>query len=290
MRFKFRSSRHILLVFVVFIGSGCAALSLRTTMVTFEDPYARLNIVPTEPNEKEKAGIELRVPPPAKRIEKSREETTLYAMIKNGKGAQLKFILDRTDMFKPGSQSDSYILYSETIFQGEKGSLMEEKEMTNRGEIIKFVRGFHHSKIGNFRIIDWGRTPIFPSGAVKIGDTWSYDERMFVQIESMWIKEIKPQPYVMKATSKLEGFVLVNGTRCAVIKTGTTQSKREDFKIFFKEVAFNIYTQIEETVFLDYATGTMIAKITHTRSNTVGANVPLDETGESQSIFFTTDN
>jgi hypothetical protein len=277
---------RILILFLLVIVVGCAGFPLKTTDVIFEDPYAKLLIHKVEPNLEEKLGVELKIVPPPTGVEKSREENTIYALIKNGKGLQLKFTLNHLDRYTDGSRPDSFILLSETTLEGEKGSLLEEKEISQQGEILKFIRGFHHSQIGKFKITKWTRTPVFPKGKIKIGDKWSYEESMEVEIDSKWIKEIDPTPYLMKAESILEGFAMVRDKRCAVIHTKTEQRKHEHFKILFKTFKFDIEAKIEERMYLDYQTGTLRAKITQTSSRTSGEKMPMTDAGQSQSLFY----
>ena len=277
----------LVLAFAVFLTGGCAGFPLKKLPVVFEDPATRLGIVSAEPTQSEKSGIELLMLAPREGKIRSVEEHTLYARIQDGKGLQMKFMMDREDTYKPGSRDDSYILSSKTILRDQKGSLEEEKEITNRGEIVKFIRGYHDSKIGKFRITSWTSSPVLPAGPVKIGASWTYEESMAVRIDSFWLKEINPTPYTTKATSILTGFALIRGARCAVIKTLAHETKREHFKLLFKQVIFDINSSVEETAYLDYAKGIVLAKVTRIASRTLGINVPLNDTGESQAIFYT---
>ncbi len=264
---------------------GCAGLMFQTADVAFEDASARLSIISVQPNEKEKAGLELRMLAPPGGVSKFKEDDTLFASIKDDKGKRLQFTMEQAETYTPGSSKDSLHVLSETTITGQKGSLLEEKEISARGEILRFIRGFHHSSIGKFRITNWTRTPIFPEGPVKTGDQWNYEEALEARVDAWWLKEINPEPYRMKAESTLEGFARVRDTRCAVIKTRTSQTKHEHFKILFKEIIFDIQTRIEETSYFDYAAGTVVARITRNFSHTTGSNMPLDDTGQSQSIL-----
>lgn len=277
-------SNFLLLFLVVSFSSSC--VSLQIAEVRFENPSARLGVVPVDPTPQEAAGVQLRILPPPESLIRSREEHTLYARIKNGKGIQMQIVMDRTDRFQPGSRPDSFVVLSDATFQKRKGRLLEEVEMSSRGEILRLIQGLHRSKLGNFKITNWTRTPVFPSKPVQGGEEWSYEEKMEVRIQSRWIQEIDPQPYEMKATSRLEGFAQVRGRRCAVIKTRTFQIKHEHLKALFKELVFDIHTQIEETTYLDYANGVAVGRITETKSFTKGINFPMADTGRSQSIFY----
>lgn len=276
-------------IVLFFLLNGCATLHMTEAPVVFEDPLARLGVQPVEPTTEEEGGVLLRLIPQEGKAY-FREENLIYANIREGRGIRLDLVMDREDTFRPGSLRDSYVLFSETVFQGQKGRLVEEKEMTVRGEILRFIRGFHDSKIGKFKILDWSRTPMFPEGPVKIGDRWSYEEKMEAKIDSFWIKELTPAPHTIKAESTLEGFALVKGARAAVIRTRAVQSKRENFKVLFKKIVFDIETEMEETLYLDYVHGKILGRVTRSRSKTTAANIPLQESGESQSIFYPVDS
>lgn len=272
-------------VLAAFLFAGCAGLLFQKGTVRFQDPYAKLGIVPAEPTPQEKAGVLLRLNPDFSHPVRSVEEMTVFASIKEGKGLHFDLLLRRTDRFEPGRRKNSYALRSDTAFEGDGGRLIEEVELTDRGEMTGFIRGSHDSKIGKFEITDWKRTPLFPEGPVKVGETWDYEEVMSVRIRSRWIREMNPQPYRIHAVSRLAGFALMRDVRCAVIETRATQTKREHFKVFFKEMIFDMFTEITENSYLDYARGLVLARITRHQSYTRGINVPLAEEGRSQSVY-----
>lgn len=270
----------------VFLNSGCAGLVLKNAPVAFQDPYSRFEIVPVEPNAEEEAGILLRAIPPPENVSEAREESVIFARIKKGKGMRLDLVMDRVERYKPGSAEGFYLVFADTTLEGQEGRFYEETEQNQRGEITRFIRGFHHSKQAKITLTSWFRNPIFPMGKVKRGEHWSYDEELGVKIESRWLKEIDPEPYKIQAACHLEGFALVKGIRCAVIKTVTRQTKREHFKVLFRDVLFNIQAQIEETTFFDYQKGRVLARVTSTTSDTYGANIPVTDKGQSQSVFY----
>jgi hypothetical protein len=280
-----KSARRGAWVLGAFLFAGCAGLLLQKGTVRFQDPYATLGIVPAEPTLKEKAGILLRLNPDFSGPVRSVEELTLFASIKEGKGVHFDLRLRRTDRFESGSRKDSYVLRSETVFEGDGGRLIEEVELTGRGEMTGFIRGSHDSKIGKFEITDWKRTPLFPEGPVTVGESWDYEEVMSVRMRSRWIREMDPQPYRIHAVSRLTGFALLGEVRCAVIETRATQTKREHFKVLFKELIFDMVTEITENSYLDYARGIVLARIARHQSYMRGINVPLAEEGRSQSVY-----
>ncbi|MCM8775239.1 MAG: hypothetical protein NC930_02635 [Candidatus Omnitrophica bacterium] len=287
-RFKAKSA-WMFLVFL-WMTAGCAGLSLKRVDVNFENPYQKLGITEREPTEAEKAGVVLRIHAPPGGVLRSREETTLYAQIKNNQGIKLNLVQNRIDQFCPGGRQDSYIMHSETSFEGSDGTILEEVEQTDRGEIVCFLKGLHRSKIGKFQIESWTRTPVFPDGPVKLQDSWEYEEITDVRLDSFWIQQKNPSPYILKATCELIGFASVGGRPAAVIKTHAAQTKEERLKFLFKEFVFTIYADIEERMYLDYSTGTVIAKITTTKSRMMDRHHKIVDTGQSQSLLWITES
>jgi hypothetical protein len=266
--------------------TGCAGLMLHERDVIFENQYQILGIQEFQPNQTEQAGIILRLNPAPAGLRKAREEDLIYVGIQDKRGKELKLIENQTETFKPGSRTDSYIDSTQTTFEGQSGRLNDELEVTTRGEIVRFIRGDHKSKLGNFRIVAWKRTPALPEGPVKIGDTWSYEETMDVRLDSWLAKEKDPQPYKIKATCALTGFALVKGKRAAVLKIHATQKKHEILKILFKELAMDVNMDIDETDYLDYASGATLAKIARTRSVSSAPDYGYQDEEQGQSVFY----
>ncbi len=267
------------------ILSSCAGLSMKPAEVVFDDPSRWLMVLPSEPTDKEKEGITLRFSPDPAETAQFREENLIYSNIKDGKGSPLKFTGYRTETYAVGGRKDSFVVSSETTFEGQGGKLREEYEQTRQGEILRFIGGSHRSKVGTFDIVDWKRSPVFPPTPVKIGDTWSYDEEMEVRIRSIWVKEVDPEPYQIKVESVLEGFARVGGIRCAVIRNRTRQVKREHFKMLFKEMIFDIHTQIDEVSYFDYAAGVLMGRVARSRSYTEGVNIGINMDGQGQLVM-----
>ncbi len=265
--------------------SGCAGLDYRIAHVAFEDPSARLRVVAVEPNAEEQAGVLLRSLAPSGNILKTREDVTTYARIQEQRGMEIRFIQFRTDVYHPGDRADTFLLESNTSFQGQKGSLQEEIEVSRRGEIIRLIRGFHESKAGKFRITSWTRTPVFPESRVKIGDSWSYEETMTMEIDSFWVKQKDPTPYKIEAVSQLTGFAEVNGRRCAIVETEAQQIRTERFKVLFKDITLYTQTTIRETTYLDYQAGLVVGRIVKMQSFTNSPDADLNDQSLSQSVL-----
>lgn len=270
----------------ILLWPGCAGFTSRIAPVNFEDPSIRLGITPLQPNAEEQAGLTLGLMPSAGNRRSSTEETALYTGVQNGKGSLIKIIQNNTETYRPGSRPDTYRVQTEAAFQGFSGAMLEEVEMSRRGEIVKFIQGKHNSKNGKFTITKWARTPMFPEHAVKIGDSWSYQETMSLALDSFWVKQTDPSPFEMKATSSLTGFAEVRGRRCAVIETTADQIQTERLKVLFKNITLYVRAKVRETAYLDYQTGEVAARIARVQTYTNSADAKVDDSSLSQTISY----
>ncbi|OGW81408.1 MAG: hypothetical protein A3G33_00990 [Omnitrophica bacterium RIFCSPLOWO2_12_FULL_44_17] len=273
-------------IFFLIFFTGCANFPFRVVDINFDDPSAKLGIQNVKPTAEEADGVVLRFFPPNGGRLSAREETTMYHFVKDGRGMEMKFDREMTILTAPGSREDSYMNGMKSVFKGEAGEADEKTEVTTRGEILQFIQGFHKSKYGKLIITNWRRAPMLPEWKIKIGDHWSYDEIMDVRIDSRWVKQEDPLPYIIKAESELAGFALVGRTRCVVIKTRMTETKQERLKVLFKELVMNITANVEELIYLDYQTGTLTAKITKIHSEATDSKMTMTNKGESQSIYY----
>ena len=265
---------------------GCVSIPVYKSTVAFENPYAYLRIIESEPTKDERAGVLLRIHPSSTDAHRYHEDNTLFARIKDTKGLKFNFTMERLDTYREGSREDSYVVHSKTTFDRKGGKLESEIELSSRGEIVRFIRGLHRSQIGKFEIAEWTRTPLFPEERVTIGDSWNYEEVMDVQMKSFWVKDIKPEPYAIHARSTLRGFALVDTVRCAVIETQVNQQKEQHLKTLFQTLRFTIHTHITETTYLDCATGTIVAQIAMTDSYTESPHPFLNDVGKGQHIVY----
>lgn len=270
----------------ILLWPGCAGLTSRIAPVNFEDPSTRLGVTSVQPNAKEQAGLMLRLLPPAGNRRSSTEETAIYTGVQNGKGSLIKIIQNNTETYRPGSRPDTYRVRTEAAFQGFSGAILEEVEMSQLGEIVKFIQGKHDSKNGKFTITKWARTPMFPEHAVKIGDSWSYQEAMSLKLDSFWVKQTDPAPYEMKATSLFTGFAEVRGRRCAVIETTADQIQTERLKVLFKNITLYIRAKVRETAYLDYQTGEVAARTARVQTYTNSADTKVNDFSLSQTISY----
>ncbi|MBI3313719.1 MAG: hypothetical protein HYZ83_05750 [Candidatus Omnitrophica bacterium] len=270
---------------VIFLLNGCASLVFKQAPVQFEDPVIRLSIVDRTPTPEEASGITLRLIPPPDGVEQALEKTQMFAQIKNNQGLKVEMTRKQKNHYESIGGTPHYLLKSETVIEEGGGAMLEETEISDRGEIIKFIRGHHKSKIGTFRIEKWNRTSVLPEGPVKIGDTWNYEEILSLKLESLLVKQKNPLPYVLRATSTLEGFAAVKGKPVAVIKTRASQTKQEEMKILFKTIKMTIQATIDETNYFDWKNGKVIAKVTRINSFSYTPDAKFTDTGQSQSIY-----
>ena len=273
-------------VMVILFMSGCAGLNGRVGKVGFEDPFTRLGIVTVPPNAEEQSGVELRLFPPAGNFKKTVEETTLYTRIHDGQGSEVKLNQTTKEFYRSGSFQDSYVVRTESTFQGYGGNSLEEFEVSRRGEILKLIQGKHDSKDGKFTITSWTRTPMFPMSPAKVGDTWDYEETMSLRLDSFWIKQTETSPYKIKAQCRLAGFAEVKGRRCAVIESVAYQIETQRFKVLFKNITLYIRAKIQETCYWDYKTGTEVARISKTQATTSSADSSVNDQSLSQTLSY----
>lgn len=270
-------------VSIVF-ASGCAGLGGRIGPLSFEDPFTRLGIVHVQPSPEEQAGVTLRLSVPEGNILRIREETKIYAQVRDGRGKLIDLKDQRVETYRKGSRNDSYLLLAESSFEGHSGKIIEETEISTRGEILKLVQGKHDSREGKFTIMNWTRTPLFPEHPVKTGDAWNYEESMSLRLDSSFVKQIDESPYKVQAKSTLTGFAEIKGRRCAVVETTTDQIQTQRLKVLFKNLTLYIRSKVQETCYLDYRTGTVVAKVMKTQTYTNSADSKINDYSIGQSI------
>jgi hypothetical protein len=271
-----------------FALAGCASL-VSNAPVVFDDPAARLNIRPSQPDPEElERGVTLRFRPPVPGRMEYREDHRVFARIRDGKGSRLNWTMNRREIFSAAEPPESFRLRAESEVQGERGRLTEETVLDSRGKIIRFIEARHRSRAGDFDVAAWQRDPVFPKDPVRPGDRWSYGERLELRVKSFWLKDLEPAPLEMKAESELEGFAVVNGRRCAVIRTSVRQLKRHHFRVLFREVIFNLHADIDETLYFNLADGYPEARVVRSKSYTEGLNIALSDQGQSQSVVVRT--
>ena len=267
---------------------GCAGLDFRIADVAFENPLLRLGVINDQPNAQEQAGVLLRLKPPPTNILKSREETTMYVLIpkKENQGVQVKLNEFQTSFYAPGSQPNTYRVRSESLVEKQSGAvldkLMDELEVTDRNEIVKLIQGLHDTESGKFKVTQWTRTPVLPEKPVKIGDTWNYEESMTLVIDP----KTDPSQHKFEAQSKLVGFAVVKGHRCAVIETEAKQIETERSKILFKNRILYNRAKVQETAYLDHETNVRVAAITKIQTDTNSTDSKIDIHSVTQSIYY----
>jgi hypothetical protein len=255
-------------------------------MVAFNDPYAMLDIKTVEPKKTETDGVVLRLYTPQDGSLVYKEETVMFSQISDGEGKCLRIDSTRRDIYRPGAQESSYIVTSETILNGQTKKIVSTLELSQQGEIVRFIDGAHNTKVGKFIIKQWTRSPLFPAEPVRIDDTWTYDEMVDMRIESWLIKNREQKPYTIKARSTLDSFVLCRNIRCAVIKTVIVKEEEHHVRVLFKNLDFVVRTRVDETTYFDYRTGRIVAQVVETVGQTTSYDPPLTDTSQGQSIIF----
>lgn len=281
-----RKHRWGVLLFGLLCLQGCVGLGARTVPINFEDPFTKLGISRVEPHAEEQAGVALKFLPPPGNIRNSTEEIKIYARVQGDQGALIQLVQKSKETYKPGSQPHTYIVRSESRFQKQSGSILEELEITDRGEIVKLLEGKHDSKDGKFSIVDWTRTPVFPAGLVQVGHAWNYQESMALQLDSLLLKQKESSPYKISASSKLTGFAEVKKRRCAVIETEADQIETQRFTVLGKDLTLYIRAKIKETLYLDYKVGMVVAKIAKAQTFTNSSDGKISDESLSQSISY----
>ncbi|MFC1809839.1 hypothetical protein ACFL3D_07015 [Candidatus Omnitrophota bacterium] len=263
-----RNTTAYVVVLGIFI-SGCASLTSQTAPVAFEDPHVHLGIQEVEPTAQEDAGIVLRYQYPEKGVRTYEEEMVLFNGISGDTGKKTTLTKTHTDIYLPGTQKDTSLITSETVFLGEKEKIYTTTEVDNRGAILSLHEGRHKTPVGLFTVTEWKRSSVFPQEAVRIGDTWTYEETMALAIKSWFVKDLDNTPLTVRARNTLKGFALLKGRRCAVIETVALENRPYRFKILFLTIAITMATRIDDTLYFDYATGEEIARITKAHSQTM---------------------
>jgi hypothetical protein len=267
---------------------GCAGLDFHVADVAFENPLQRLGVVNVEANSEEQKGVLLRLKPPPANILKSREETTLYALIpqKENQGVQVKLTELQTSSYAPGDRPNSCRVRSESLIKKQSGAiidkLIDELEVTDRNEIVKLIQGLHDTRSGKFKVTNWTRTPVLPEKPVKIGDTWNFEESMTLMMDP----KAALSEHKFEAKSRLAGFAEVKGRRCAVIETEARQIETERSRVFFKNRILYNRVQVQETAYLDYGTNVRVAAITKIQTDTNSADGKIDIHSIAQSIYY----
>ena len=269
---------------VFFLSAGCTSFKMNLKPVSFT-PYSKLiKFKKIEPNEQEKNGILLRLYQQNKVIVYT-DFMELYTHInEDDNGLYFSEWKRRKITFSPGLSIDDFELKTIT----ESSQLNEVSEnillLSNRGEILKFVKGGYNNPKGTLTITDWKRSPIFPEKKVKIGDAWKYTEQMKLQLKSYWISRKVTGPDEIEVLARFTGFSEVNGHRCAVIETMAFSNKNESYTALFKTMNLTLRTHITEKIFFDYKRGIEVARVTKTVTNSFTKDMSYSDMSKSQMI------
>jgi hypothetical protein len=287
-RKSYKHTHLVRFLCALYFISGCAAMSGSLEPVHFNDPYEHLEIKATRPLSHEAAGITLRFKRPADGERFYKEDTVLYTQIEAGEGNRVELNDVRRDSYSQGTTEEALRIHTEMNFVEGKEKITSTLEISERGEILRFIEGSHDSKLGSFVIRDWSRSALFPEEPVRVGQSWNYYETIDVSLSSWLVKERQNKPYEIKALSTLDSFAYCRGVRCAVIKTVVVKEQSYHFRVFFKKIDLKMRTRMDEITYFDYAKGVIVAQIIKTLSQTTSIDPPLVDTSEAQSIIYFT--
>ena len=281
---KLPSGNQIIGIILAVCCTGCAALSFKMADVSFSEPFFNIDFSTLEATPEEISGVLLRerVPETGELIYQG--QTVIYARTKNERGLQFKFDTTRTDTFSALDREGVSGRVSESIISNKGGRIHEQMEVTERGEITRFVKGFHKSKVGKFEVVNMKRSPLYPEAVVRIGESWTHEEEIELKLHSMLVKQKAPSRKHVKATNTLKGFTTYGGRRAAVILTESAEKSSEALSVFFKSIDMDIQTQIQQITYLDYERGYVLRQVINTMSHTDVVGTNLSDVGKSQTV------
>ncbi len=245
--------------------SACAGIKTERREVFFADPGTALAYKALDPDELESEGIKLRVYQQDKLLDFD-DTLTVFTRVQDGKGDAVELNKKRTVIYSPGRSIDDFLVTTETTCGQLSEKSAEQVIMSNRGELLEFIRGEYKSRKGGIKILSWEREPVFPEEPVKVGDEWSYNEKIQLELKSFWITRNVEGPESIKVNCKLAGFVEYNGRRCALIITRAVDNRDESYTAMFKTMKLNIRSIVSQALLLDYKRGIFPASITDTKS------------------------
>jgi hypothetical protein len=272
------------LVVFITLFIGCSTLNMERKPVKFTSYNNTIKFKTLEPDELEKKGVLLRLYQQNKVLEYL-DIVELYAQIgENDNGIPFKSKKQRKIFYSPGMSIDDFEIKTET-----KGEELDEVSvnvlmLSNRGEILKFIKGEYGTSKGKLNIIDWSREAIFPKEVVHIGDSWSYTEKMNIKLNSYWLSRKVNGPDEIKVTCRLTGFAEVDGHRCAVIESVAISTKNESYTALFKTMNLTIRAHITEKIFFDYKRGLELAKVTKTVTSSFSKDMTFSDISKAQTI------
>jgi hypothetical protein len=275
-------SFYLTLFAALVLLSGCA--SIKREKVEFINPYTILSVEKTDPDAAELKGVALRLKKQDAPVVYN-DIVQVYTQISEGTAIPVNVKKSRKVIFKSGKSPETFQIVTET--NTTKSNLregIEEVEVDSRGQIIKFIKGEFTTKHGKMTFLSHKRSPIFPEKKVKVGDKWSYEEQLEMKFDSSLISRKSEKPDDIKVNCVLTGFALVQGRRCAVIKSRTVTKRVEHYSTLWKEMKFNVNIYVYETLYFDYQRGILAGSITKTDSYSTSEKLDFSDMSRSQSI------
>ncbi len=287
---KKRFFNYAYLVVFSLLINGCVGINLTPKEVAFELPskYFDISVQKDDLNSDEK--ILLKFKKAQNNVLKYEENTTVFAKVENGKGIEVTLTKKTEQFFGNYPENNSWNIITSSVIQ----NIPEQKStenyiMDDKGRILKFISAEHISENGKIKILEWKRDKIFPDNPVKPGDKWSYEEFIKIELNSFWVSRKNDAPYKVKAKCEFANFAVVNGRKCAVIKTRAVEHRNEVLSTFFKKMELNINSFINEIAFFDYENGMFIGRIIGTETFTMSKDYSFSDHSISQTIWKVSD-
>ncbi len=277
---------HICLAILIsFLVTGCAGMELVKKEVEFKDHRQVLNLKDAEALPSEKEGILLRFNIPDSGKSSYTRTGTVFFQVEGGEGMSFRYEENGKIFYRPGKEKDSILVSARGSIESDGGTIAREYEMGKRGNIIRLVSGRHNTSKAKFEVTEWNRTHIFPEVPVTPGDSWTYWEKMEIDVESSLFSRRNTVPERLNAKSTLAGFAVLGGKRCAVIETSVFQKSTESVATLFCSKNFSMSTNLRDITYFDYKDGRIIGQVTWTSTTTMDENNSIVDFSQSQSIF-----
>jgi hypothetical protein len=269
-------------IVTVFWGSSCS--TIKRTKVLFISPDTVLKVKKTAPDIAEKKGVLLRLKRQKEPVVYN-DIVQIYTQISEGTAIPVDIRKSRKVIFEDADSPENFRIVTETTTT--KSNLregLEEIDVNPRGKIVKFIRGEFTTKHGKMTFLSHKRTAMFPENRVVVGDKWSYEEQLEMKFDSSLIARKSEKPDDINVDCILTGFVVLNGRRCAEIKTRTVTKRIEHYSTLWKNMVFNVNIYVDEIIYFDYKRGVIVGTVTKTDSYSSSKKLDFSDVSRSQSI------
>lgn len=209
----------------------------------------------------------------------------MFVRIEGKKGYGTEFTRRILHTFRNTDSKRKWIVKSDSsLIDKPPEKALEEFEMTDRGEILRCIKGETSTKHGKVTIKEWTRSPFFPASPVKPGDKWTYDEKMKTELDSFWISRESKMPDSVHATSTFKGFAKLRGRICALIVTNAVQKKRDTLETLMKKLTLNVTAYVNETLYFDFRKGVIVGRKVNTDVFSMSDDLSYSDMSKSQTV------